>query len=260
MQKYGNDIEVDIYESATKLTEVGAGIGMWRRVLDILKYLGLEDDLREISGARDSTRELLSTRVPVFFIAHVFGFLSTSRALPQGRRGGGGRVSRIRSRQYGPFSRSTVAFIDIVLHLVTTFGRMDLQAVLVKHLREDGKIFYSKRLATYVEPQAGQLEPIVLHFTDGTSTTCDLLVGSDGIRSATRRTMFSNLADAVERNGDSEQATHLRTMIDPVWSGQVVYRGLVPVDKLTTSAHGKELRELVLIVSAMWITICYPKD
>ena len=47
---------------------------MWRRVLDILKYLGLEDDLREISGARDSTRELLSTRVPVFFHCSRFRF------------------------------------------------------------------------------------------------------------------------------------------------------------------------------------------
>lgn len=54
LQKYSTDIEVDIYESAAKLTELGAGIGVWPRVMEVIKYLGLEDDLHNIAGTRDS--------------------------------------------------------------------------------------------------------------------------------------------------------------------------------------------------------------
>ena len=55
-----------------------------------------------------------------------------------------------------------------------------------------------------------------------------MLVGSDGIRSAVRRSMYTALADA-ERG---ERAEKLRTYIEPVWSGSVAYRGLIPAGKL----------------------------
>ena len=38
------DIRVDIYEAASKFTEMGAGIGMYWRTREILKSLDLEDD------------------------------------------------------------------------------------------------------------------------------------------------------------------------------------------------------------------------
>ena len=52
MQKHAQDtVEVDIYESAHELTEIGAGVAMWPRIWEIVRYLGLEDELLEISGA-----------------------------------------------------------------------------------------------------------------------------------------------------------------------------------------------------------------
>jgi salicylate hydroxylase len=39
------DIQVDIYEAASKFTEIGAGIGVYWRTRQILKSLGLEDDV-----------------------------------------------------------------------------------------------------------------------------------------------------------------------------------------------------------------------
>ena len=52
MQKHAQDtVEVDIYESARELTEIGAGVAMWPRIWEIVRYLGLEDELLEISGA-----------------------------------------------------------------------------------------------------------------------------------------------------------------------------------------------------------------
>ena len=39
------DIHVDVYEAASKFTEIGAGIGVWWRTRQILRSLGLEEDL-----------------------------------------------------------------------------------------------------------------------------------------------------------------------------------------------------------------------
>ncbi len=46
LAKTGADVDVDIYESAAKFSEIGAGIGMWPRVWNTLVGLGLEDDLK----------------------------------------------------------------------------------------------------------------------------------------------------------------------------------------------------------------------
>jgi salicylate hydroxylase len=39
------DICVDVYEAASKFTEIGAGIGVWWRTRQVLKSLGLEEDI-----------------------------------------------------------------------------------------------------------------------------------------------------------------------------------------------------------------------
>lgn len=107
--------------------------------------------------------------------------------------------------------------------------RSQLQQLLAKHLRAPSEtLHFSKRLASYTEPASPtSTDPIVLCFKDGTEATCDVLVGSDGIRSAVRRTMYSALADA---ESDAAKAGALRTMVEPVWSGVVVHRGLVPAE------------------------------
>ena len=113
------------------------------------------------------------------------------------------------------------------------FHRSQLQQVLVNHLRNRSSILhFSKRLVSYTDPTVSSspssTEPITLNFKDGTSATCDVLVGSDGIRSAVRRGMFTDLADAVELDSHLERAAELRRMVDPVWSGIVAHRGLAP--------------------------------
>ncbi|KAI0702412.1 FAD/NAD(P)-binding domain-containing protein [Cerioporus squamosus] len=208
LQKYGSDVDVDIYESAAELTELGAGLGVWPRVMEVIKYLGLEDDLHKIAGTRDSAAMAL---------------------------------------HYRKGDEPEAADFRVIKPALFAFRRSELQAVFVKHLQAADRIFYSKRLAAYVEPKAGRLDLIVLQFKDGTTATCDLLVGSDGIRSAVRRTMFSELAEVAENDGNSQQAAKLRTMIDPVWSGQVAYRGVVPVDKLEGTAFKDIDKPIVFI-------------
>lgn len=114
---------------------------------------------------------------------------------------------------------------------VHTFRRSVLQRLLAKHLHLSDRLHlhFSKRLTHYTELSSTSGEshsPLLLHFKDGTSVRCDLLIGSDGIRSAVRRTMFTLLAN--EAGGHHDKATELRSMIEPVWSGQVAYRGLTP--------------------------------
>lgn len=43
-----------MYEAATKFSEVGAGIGVWRRTWQILKTMGLEHDLLQLLDRRPS--------------------------------------------------------------------------------------------------------------------------------------------------------------------------------------------------------------
>jgi salicylate hydroxylase len=42
------DIGVDVYEAASQFTEVGAGIGLWWRTRQVLKALGLEEDVARL--------------------------------------------------------------------------------------------------------------------------------------------------------------------------------------------------------------------
>jgi len=43
--KVEEHVQIDIYESASKLTQVGAGITFWPRGWEIMKNMGLEDSL-----------------------------------------------------------------------------------------------------------------------------------------------------------------------------------------------------------------------
>ena len=99
-----------------------------------------------------------------------------------------------------------------------------MQTLLAKHLNVYDSIQYAKRLASYSEP-ASESDPIVLTFKDGTEATCDLLVGSDGVRSAVRRTIYTLLAEEAV---DQEKAAELRAHIEPKWSGWITIRGLIP--------------------------------
>jgi salicylate hydroxylase len=42
------DIRIDVYEAASKFTEIGAGIGVWWRTKQVLTSLGLEEDINRL--------------------------------------------------------------------------------------------------------------------------------------------------------------------------------------------------------------------
>ena len=80
----------------------------------------------------------------------------------------------------------------------------------------------SKRLVSYSQRDSGST--IELKFADGTSATCDILIGCDGIKSTARKVMFQDLAD----KGQPEMSK----FIDPVWTGEIVYRTLIPAEHI----------------------------
>ncbi|KAF8438426.1 hypothetical protein L210DRAFT_3481584 [Boletus edulis BED1] len=196
--KYGTH-PVEIFEAGPTITTIGAGIGFHGRTMDIMKDLGLYDGLVK-----------MATNPPKENTGAIFrksdqrdGYRWFSRNLKRGR-----------------FS----------VH------RKDLVNLLLRHVPASCKVHTSKKLNSYdVNSEIGK---ITLHFSDGTSSVTDVLVGADGIRSATRNTMFHKLASSIR---DDYSRKRLLECIDPVWTGILVYRNLVPTTKLLKEYPDVEL-------------------
>lgn len=117
--------------------------------------------------------------------------------------------------------------ISAFLRFITTdtavhFHRAHFVDAVVEHHLPKDIAHFGKRLTSY--SQSGQLGPITLQFADGSSANCDLLVGCDGIKSVVRHAMMEK--KVVEGLPDFSK------YMEPVWTGSIAYRVLVPVDRL----------------------------
>jgi len=101
--------------------------------------------------------------------------------------------------------------------------RAEFQQALIKHLPKSCESHFHKRLVSY---KAGPGGVIVLHFADGSTAECDILIGADGIKSVVRQTLFTELASSGKVSHEEAETPN------PVWSGTVAYRGLIPKDVL----------------------------
>jgi salicylate hydroxylase len=195
--KFNPELAVDVYEAGSEITTVGAGITMWKRTWQVMQRVGLADDLAK------------RTNVP---------------PLDEPSSGLTWRKSNIKSGGY-TFSEQIVPYGKIPIH------RADLLDVLRDHLPKSCTIHLNKRLTHYTtrvshpEEQSGSTAPVTLHFTDGSTAATDVLIGADGIKSPTRKTMYENLA---KEKGDETLLQHCH----PIWSGAVAYRNLIPHEKL----------------------------
>ncbi|KAI0729300.1 hypothetical protein BC629DRAFT_1601528 [Irpex lacteus] len=184
LAKTGADVDVDIYESAAKFSEIGAGIGMWPRVWNTLVGLGLEEDLK-----RRGTNVGQDVKV-LYFKADQAKLLDIGQALQP----------------------------------LQTYHRAEFLKILEKNMPSTYRTNFGKRLVSYEDSAS---EPVTLHFKDGSTATCDVLVGADGIKSAVRRTMFNDLAAEAQ---DENQAAAYRKHVEATWSGVVAYRSLVQAE------------------------------
>ncbi|KAH8111717.1 FAD/NAD-binding domain-containing protein [Phellopilus nigrolimitatus] len=197
------DIRIDIYEAAQEFAEVGAGLVMWRRPWKVMKALGLEQELAKL------------TETPAGEDKPHLAFEMRKSDQEKG-----------------------ISFYDLMVPMGNiTFHRADFLRILAEQLDpETTTSHFFRRLTSYSLPSASSpSSPLILKFKDGTTASCDVLIGSDGIHSATRHTLLELAAKDAEADGAEDgvkAAAVLRGMVEPVWSGSVAYRGIIPREKL----------------------------
>jgi len=113
---------------------------------------------------------------------------------------------------------------------VMSFHRAELHGALLNRLPSCCGAFSSKRLDSYVQ-QPNDL--IMLRFRDGSTATCDILLGADGVKSAVRKTMLHEAATWAESEHRNIDATQLRSLSEPRFSGFFAYRALIPSARLS---------------------------
>ncbi|TEB28869.1 salicylate hydroxylase [Coprinellus micaceus] len=194
------DIEVVIYEGAQKLGEIGAGIGLFSRPWELICKLGLDEELLKATEIR-----------PVDGPVSTFNYRLSDR--PEG-----------------------LEFFTLVTKgNLMTFHRPDFQNALLRKLPRSTKIYCSKRLLSYTQRPTG---PVELYFEDGSTATCDLLVGADGLKSAVRRSMFTDKAKVAQSEKRMKEAGEYEASIEPTWCGTNAYRALIPTDRLNARHPG----------------------
>ncbi|KAI8984952.1 FAD/NAD-P-binding domain-containing protein [Trametes punicea] len=202
LQKYAPDVEFHVYEAAAQLTEIGAGIGCQPRTWYVLRELGLDAALLKISGNGEKSELALLYRKSDQRDGFTFGNSETDK------------------KNY-------------------TFHRAELQKVFIDHLQERERIHLGKRFVSYSQTTDSDGGRVEIRFQDGSTATCDLLVGADGIKSSVRAALYAQLAEAARKAGHEEEARFLDSCVAPVFTGSVIFRTLVkpqPDDKMSPEA------------------------
>lgn len=164
-------LDVTLVEQSAELGDVGAGITLGPNATRVLSYLGVEEALRPWVAVPDSVG-----------VNHVY----TGEVLSKTLRG----EAQYREQFGAPLWHGHRADIHGVLAAAARAA--DIPIELNKHL-------------VYAEHDGDRATAV---FSDGTRTTCDLLVGADGLKSSVRKDVFG--AD------------------EPQFTGFVAWRGLIP--------------------------------
>lgn len=113
-----------------------------------------------------------------------------------------------------------------------------LADMLPKHVAHLGK-----RVTAY-KALGNASSPVEVAFADGSTVTCDVLVGCDGIKSVVRRCMFESLAAGGQPD--------MRKYIEPIWTGEILYRALIPSEQVPRLPDGRKhplLRDPIMVSS-----------
>jgi len=162
LMKAGYDVEV--YEQAPELSEIGAGIQLSANAMHVLNYLGLAEAIGKLS-VRPS--------------AYVFRLHNTGEIIGQFPLAD--EHERLNGAPYNQLHRAD-------LH--------DLLAAKARGFNKD-VVRLNRRVVGFEENPAG----VELLFADGTRATGDLLIGADGVKSAVRAQIAG--ADHAAYTGDA---------------------------------------------------------
>jgi len=182
LMKAGCDVEV--YEQAPELSEIGAGIQLSANAMHVLNYLGLAKAIAKLSVRPG---------------AYVFRLHDTGEVI------GEFPLAAEHERLHGaPYNQ---------LH------RADLHDLLAAKAREfkANVVRLNRRIAGFAENTAG----VELFFTDGSIAKGDLLIGADGVRSVVRKQIAGD--DHAAYTGDAAWRLTLPTDRLPAnFMGQVM--------------------------------------
>jgi salicylate hydroxylase len=109
--------------------------------------------------------------------------------------------------------------------------RAEFHEVLLNRLSSRCRTFTSKRLESYAQRPGDQIQ---LRFQDGSTATCDILIGADGMKSVIRKTMFQEAALWAELQHRNADAAELRSLSELRFSGVLCYRTLIPAARLSS--------------------------
>jgi len=174
-------IEVEVYEQAAELKEVGAGVQISANGTGVLFALGLEEPVRHW-GVRAVDKEI--------------------------RLWNTGQTWSLFNRDGNAAAKAPIA--ERYAHPMFMLHRGDLHAMLVEAVQSlaPGAIRLSHRCAGFEQDGNG----VELRFDGQSAARGDVLVGADGLHSVIRKQLYG--------------------AAQPRFTGQVAWRGLVPMDQL----------------------------
>ncbi|KAK7460590.1 hypothetical protein VKT23_009311 [Stygiomarasmius scandens] len=214
-------LSVDLYESAAKITEIGAGITVWPRTWKLLKAIGLERDLKDVLSERekcDTEGERLAFSFRKSDQEHGFTFHQLYM------QGGS-----------------------------TCFHRQDVQRTLLNHLPSFCQIHLNHRLVQCTEASDG----VTLTFQNGVKTTYDLVIGADGIHSVTRNCLSGFRSKNPNLYCPYPDPNLAKDGV--FFTGTVAYRGLIPKEKMESLHPGhRTIEEPVIYCGKSRHIVVYP--
>ncbi|KAI1465822.1 FAD/NAD(P)-binding domain-containing protein [Daldinia caldariorum] len=176
------DVPVTIYEAADQFSTVGAGIGLGPNSLDAM------DAIDPRFGER--YEEVKTQNEKPDFKHSIFDVLYAEEGFGEKRGWKRGLIGAPYFTRSGAHRRD---LLDIMESLVPK-----------------GIVKFGKR--AYSVEQVGN--KVLMRFQDGTVETADAVVGCDGVKGITRRTVLGNIAPEE---------------IPPTFYGMYMYRGIIPI-------------------------------
>ncbi|KAI5894397.1 FAD/NAD(P)-binding domain-containing protein [Schizophyllum commune H4-8] len=184
-----DSLQIDIYDAAAVLSEIGAGITLWPRTVALLRDLGVLDSLDVSPGEEVAFR------------------------MRKGDQPEGVDFYDVRFPEGAP------------LRLL----RAELQSRMISRLRK-GLNFHLSRRVTGLEQVDDE---VLLTFADGSTTTCDLVIGADGVHSTVRGLIVENECLRLKTQGAlATEVDALASSAKTQWCGRYAYRGMVDASAL----------------------------